>query len=95
MRDLVGESAAAPVFGLLDLAGQAGDDRLELLVQFGDLLFGRVGRKDVDELVLSISLVLSLRTPNKRGRESFCRESLRKKTPDPFFRRPPWGGKVS
>ena len=43
MRDLVGQPAAAPVFGLLDLAAQAGDDRLDLLVQFGHLLFGGVG----------------------------------------------------
>ena len=38
------------------------DDRLDLLVQLGDLLFGGVGGKDVDELVLSICHCCSFRT---------------------------------
>ena len=51
--NLVGQLAAAPVLGLLELAADAGDDGLDLRVQVGDLLLGRVGRDDVDEFVLS------------------------------------------
>src|SRR5581483_7468771 len=50
MRDLVGEPLPAPVLGLLDGAVQPRDDLFDLLVQFGDLLFGRFGGKNVDEL---------------------------------------------
>ena len=53
--DLVGELAAAPVLGLLDLAAHALDDAVDLRVQIGHLLLGRVGRHDVDELVPSCS----------------------------------------
>ena len=55
--DLVGELAAAPVLGLFDLAVHARHDRFDLRVQFGHLLVGRVGRQDVDELVLPVSYV--------------------------------------
>ena len=53
MADLVGELAPAPVLGLVERAVEALDDLLDLRVQLGDLLLGRVGRDDVDELVLS------------------------------------------
>ena len=51
VADLVGQLAAAPVLGLLDGAVEPADDALHLLVQLGDLLVGRLGRDDVDELV--------------------------------------------
>src|ERR1700687_712265 len=49
----VRQLAAPPVVCLLDLAVQPRHDRCDLLVDLGDLLFGAVGRKNVDELVLS------------------------------------------
>jgi len=61
-RDLVRQALPAPVFGLLDRAVHARDDRVDLLVQLGDLLFGGVGGDDVDELVLSICHDCSFRT---------------------------------
>ena len=53
MADFVGELAAAPVLGLVEGAVEALDDLLDLRVQLGDLLVGRLRRHDVDELVLS------------------------------------------
>src|ERR1700730_18143895 len=50
---LVRELPAPPVVCLLDLAIHPRHDRCDLLVHLGDLLLGAVGRKDVDELVLS------------------------------------------
>jgi hypothetical protein len=65
--NLVGQPAASPVFGLFDLPVQPRHDLLDLRVQLGHLLFGRVGRKDVDELVLSIGHAqCSLRTRSVR-----------------------------
>src|SRR5690242_1448874 len=55
VRDLVRELAPAPVLGLVDDAVVALDDLLDLRVQIRDRLFGRVGRRDVDELVLSLT----------------------------------------
>jgi hypothetical protein len=52
--DLVGQTPASPVVGLFDLSVHPDDDLLDLGVQVGHLLFGRVGRKDVDELVLTV-----------------------------------------
>src|SRR5207249_1355357 len=51
--DLVGQAFAAPVVGLVDVPVHARHDRVHLPVKVGDLLLGRVGRKDVDELVLT------------------------------------------
>jgi hypothetical protein len=52
--NLVGEALAAPVLGFLDLAVHARHHAVELAVQVGHLLFGGVGRKNVDELVLTV-----------------------------------------
>ena len=52
--NLVGEALAAPVLGFLDLAVHARHHGVELAVQLGRLLFGGVGGKNVDELVLTI-----------------------------------------
>src|SRR6266852_525753 len=52
---LVRELPAPPVVCLLYLAVHPRHDRSDLLVHLGDLLLGAVGRKDVDELVLSAS----------------------------------------
>ena len=60
MGDFVSEPPAAPVLGLLDVAVQAGHNGFDLFVQFGDLLFGGVAGKDVNELVLSICHLLLL-----------------------------------
>ena len=51
--DAVRQLAAAPVLGPDHLALQAGDDGLDLRVQVGDVLIGRVWRHDIDEFVLS------------------------------------------
>src|SRR6185436_9565233 len=53
MTDLVGQPAAAPVLGLVERPLIALDDLLDLRVEIGNLLLRRVGRDDVDELVLS------------------------------------------
>ena len=64
--DLVGQLLPPPVLRLLDLPVHPGHDALDLLVQLGDLLFGRIGGKDVDELVLSICHDVSFRTSSLR-----------------------------
>src|SRR5262245_20468114 len=53
MADVVGEALAPPVFGLVERPVEALDDLLDLRVQIGNLLLARLGRDDVDELVLS------------------------------------------
>ena len=53
MTDVVGQALAPPVFGLVEGAAEALDDLLDLRVQIGNVLFGRLWRDDVDELVLS------------------------------------------
>ncbi|OFV91543.1 MAG: hypothetical protein A3G76_02645 [Acidobacteria bacterium RIFCSPLOWO2_12_FULL_65_11] len=66
--DLVRESPASPIVGLLNLAVEARHDGPDLLVDLGDLLFGRVGGKNVDEFVLSIGHYCSFWTRRpKRG----------------------------
>ncbi len=54
VADFVGHPAASPVLVLFDLSVHPGDDLLDLRVQVGHLLIGGVGRKDVDELVLTV-----------------------------------------
>src|SRR3954462_7220763 len=54
LADLVGQLAPSPVLGLLDLPVQARDDRRDLIVEFGALLFGGVRRENVNELVLPL-----------------------------------------
>src|SRR5690606_9421955 len=50
--DAVGELAAAPRVDVVDRALRLRDVRLDELLNLGELLVGRLGRDDVDELVL-------------------------------------------
>ena len=70
MTDLIGEALAAPVFGVRDLPVHARHHGFDLPVQLGHLLFGGVGGKDVDELVLTVCHSVSFRTFVLRIRNS-------------------------
>jgi hypothetical protein len=62
VTDLVRQLAASPVLGLLDLAVQARDDFCNLVVQLVRLLFGCLGGKKVNQLVLPDCRACSFRT---------------------------------
>ena len=72
VADLVGQLAAAPVLGLLDAARSAARrSPRPASCSSVDLLFGRVGREDVDELVLSVChCVLLLDVDTRRSPRS-------------------------
>ena len=54
MANLVGQLSPSPVLGLVEGSAEALDDLLDLGVQVGNLLFARLRRNDVDELVQSV-----------------------------------------
>jgi hypothetical protein len=72
--NLVGQLAASPVVGLVQRPRIAADDFLDLGVEVCDLLLGRVGRNDVDELVLpGLTHVLSPSGPRQGATHGVAR----------------------
>ena len=80
VADLVGQLAAAPIFGLVERAVEALNDLLDLRMEIGNLLVGGLRRDDVDELVLSVRAHVSpygLSGPPSLGSAELRRDRLR------------------